>query len=266
MPLTTIYIARHGYRANWLPPPHPPNPTGIDSDPPLAPHGLDQAKELAHYILSIEPKPACIFSSPFYRCLQTATPIADVLNIDIELEAGVGEWYKPDRPVIPKPATVETLQRFFPKLKANWAGTGVAPLPTGETEAQIFTRCSIFLTKFITKFEKEHPEATSVLFMTHAASSIALGMALMGFESVRDYLDDEQAILQAGTCSLTQYTYNRGKWELKMNGNTEFLSKGEEMNWNFHNGFEAGSDEDIKARQNKSQREKEDYEVRRSKI
>lgn len=34
-----------------------------------------------------------------------------------------------------------------------------------------------------------------------------------------------------------------------MNGNTEFLSSGEEMNWNFDCVAEAGSDADIKKRQ-----------------
>lgn len=33
-----------------------------------------------------------------------------------------------------------------------------------------------------------------------------------------------------------------------MNGNTSFLTNGEEMNWTFMNAFEAGSDADIKAR------------------
>lgn len=243
---------KHGYRANWLPEPHPVSPTGIDSDPPLAPHGEDQAKELAHYMLSIEPHPEIIFSSPFYRCLQTSKPIADVLDIDIVLETGIGEWYKPDRATIPDPGTFELLSPFFPRLKNTWEST-VKPSLAGETEEAIFERSKDFLNKFIPKFEAKHPDIETVLFVTHAAAKIALGMALLGFNSVRDALDDEDTRLRAGACSLDKFERiedsEDGKdWQITMNGNCEFLTEGEEMHWDFQNGFEAGSDADIKAR------------------
>lgn len=92
MTLTNIYVARHGYRANWLPPPHPPNPTGVDSDPPLAVHGVAQANELAAYLAAQPVRPQLILLSPFYRCVQTAEPIAEALDVPIVLERGVGEW------------------------------------------------------------------------------------------------------------------------------------------------------------------------------
>ncbi|CCH41081.1 Transcription factor tau subunit [Wickerhamomyces ciferrii] len=255
MVLKNLYIARHGYRANWLPEPHPVNPTGIDSDPPLADHGVDQAKELAHYILSIEPHPEMIFTSPFYRCLQTSAPIAEVLGIDIELENGIGEWYKPDREVIPKPAGYDILKPFFPKLQQNWEPT-LKPSLSGETQEQIFERSKTFLQNFIPKFEAKYPHIETIIFVTHAAAKIALGMALLGFNSVLDALDDEDTRLRAGACSLDKFerilngkTNDNGTdWKITMNGNCEFLTNGEEMHWDFQNGFEAGSDADIKAR------------------
>lgn len=68
MVVNTIYIARHGYRSNWLPEgPYPDPLTGIDSDVPLAEHGVQQAKELAHYLLSLDNQPEAAFASPFYR-------------------------------------------------------------------------------------------------------------------------------------------------------------------------------------------------------
>lgn len=258
LPPNTITLTRslqHGYRANWLPEPPPVSPTGIDSDPPLAKHGEDQAKELAHYILSIEPHPEIIFSSPFYRCLQTSSPIAEVLDVDIVLETGIGEWYKPDREVIPEPAGFEVLSPFFPKLKNTWDPT-VKPSLKGETPEQVFARCQKFLSEFIPKFEAKYPAVETILFVTHAAAKIALGMALLGFSSVDEPLDEEDTRLRAGACSLDKFervrtddgTKDDNEWRITMNGNCEFLTDGEEMHWDFQNGFEAGSDADIKAR------------------
>lgn len=262
MVLKTIYIARHGYRANWLPPPHPPNPTGVDSDPPLAEHGVDQAKQLAAYLTGLPSaeKPEFILSSPFYRCVQTAQPIAEMLSIPIVLERGVGEWYKKGRSIVPEPANYDLLTQFFSALSTseNWErdGLGVIPNLEGESEEEIFDRALEFWQKFIPEFEKRYPQTETVLIMTHAATKIALGMSLLGHSSVHDYLDKDKNRLRAGACSLDKYTVGdkdddankKSLWELKMNGNTEFLAKGEEMHWNFQLGFEAGSDEDIKAR------------------
>lgn len=261
MALKTIYIARHGYRANWLPPPHPPNPTGVDSDPPLADHGVDQAKQLAAYLTGISSteRPEFILSSPFYRCVQTAQPIAEMLSIPIVLERGIGEWYKRGRPIVPEPANYELLTKFFSKLnpELGWERDGLAVIPNleGESEEEIFERCSKFWASFLPEFERRYPKVETVLLMTHAATKIALGMSLLGKTSVHDYLDKDKNRLRAGSCSLDKYIINEDEplagnsaWELKMNGNCEFLAKGEEMSWNFQSGFEAGSDEDIRAR------------------
>ncbi|SCU81652.1 LAFA_0C06370g1_1 [Lachancea sp. 'fantastica'] len=264
MAVKTIYIARHGYRSNWLPQgPYPPPPTGVDSDVPLAEHGVKQAKELAHYIMSIENQPELLFSSPFYRCLQTCEPIADLLELPIHVERGVGEWYKPDRKVIPEPASYAILNNFFPgKLSPSWDPT-VIPSGKGETEQDIFNRCREFWPKFISRVESEFPSVETILIMTHAATKIALGMNLLGFDNAREAIDADGTTLRSGSCSLDKFELITGnisgeelvevpfenrKWHLTMNGNTEFLADGEEMHWDFQYGFEAGSDADIKAR------------------
>lgn len=261
MTIKQIYIARHGYRANWLPPPHPPNPTGIDSDPPLAPHGVDQAKQLAAYITSLPTadKPQYILTSPFYRCVETAHPIAEMLDLDIAIERGCGEWYKKNRGVIPAPADYEQLGQFFPKLttKEVWHRddtVGVVPDLSGETEEDIFNRCKLFWSKFIPVFEAKYPEYENVLIVSHAATKIALGMSLLGFDDVFQQIDNDGTYLRAGACSIDKYVKDGDKWDLRMNGNCEFLTDGEEMNWTFHSAFEAGSDEDIKARKEEAER------------
>lgn len=262
MPLKSIYICRHGYRANWLPPPHAPNPTGIDSDPPLAPHGVDQAKELAGYISELDDKPQFILSSPFYRCVETGRPIAQKLNLPIVLERGVGEWYKKGRSVVPEPANYDRLNDFFGDVLSNeqeWHRDntlGVIPDLTGENHTEIFARAQLFWQRFFEVFPKKYPEIETVLIVTHAATKIALGMSLLGLSSVYDYIDEEENLLRAGACSLDKYVHEQDTWKLVMNGNCDFMEKGEEMNWTFHSSFEAGSDEDIKARREEEERKK----------
>lgn len=271
MALDTIYIARHGFRANWLPEPHPPNPTGIDSDPPLAPHGVDQANELADFIGSLpqEKQPQFIITSPFYRCVETANPVAKKLNLKVCIDTGVGEWFKTTRPVVPKPAGYDQLAEFFPEVIGNadlWKGSGVVPNGAGETEEDIFARAQKFWAEFLPLFQKTHPEVKRVLFVTHAASKIALGLSLLKLDSVHDDIayKGEKVKLRSGACSIDKYEASGDEWELVENGRTDFLSGGEEMHWNFDLRFEAGSDEDIKARKAAAAAAKKstEYEVR----
>lgn len=261
MVVKTIYIARHGYRSNWLPQgPYPLPPTGIDSDVPLAKHGVHQAKELAHYILSLGNQPEMLFSSPFYRCIQTSEPIADILELPIHVDAGLGEWYKPDREVIPIPAKLDVLNNFFQgKISDNWQSS-ITPSDKGETEEDLYSRCHQFWPIFISRVEREFPNVETVLLVTHAASKAALGMNLLGFSNWREPLDEDGSIIRSGSCSLDKYElvpptvdgeslpFEARQWRMTMNGNTEFLRKGEEMNWDYRNAFEAGSDADMKLR------------------
>jgi transcription factor C subunit 7 len=72
------------------------SPTGIPTDPPLTSKGVQQSKELADYLSSIEPPIDVIYSSPFYRCLQTLKPFTDRYFGDgkaiskIRIDRGIG--------------------------------------------------------------------------------------------------------------------------------------------------------------------------------
>lgn len=71
-------------------------PTGIPTDPPLTSKGVDQSKELAAYLCTIQPPIDRVYSSPFYRCLQTLKPTTDDLfgqgNLKgkIRVDQGIG--------------------------------------------------------------------------------------------------------------------------------------------------------------------------------
>lgn len=257
MPLKTIYIVRHGYRANWLPLPHAPSPTGIDSDPALAPRGVDQANELAGHLslLSDAERPQLIILSPFYRCVETARPIAHALGIQVTLERGVGEWYKKDRLVIPQPADYKDLSVFFGDVLVSldrWprdTSLNVIPDLTGESEEDILVRARLVCDRLAPALAQSFPNVNRILIVTHAATKIALGLALLQLPHVRSELLDG-SFLRAGACSLSIYyaPQDSGPWVLGGNGQCSFLSLGEEMNWTFNSPYEAGSDEDLKAR------------------
>lgn len=254
----TIYIARHGYRSNWLPEPHPPNPTGIDLDPALAPHGVEQAEQLSVFVhlLPINEQPQMILSSPFYRCVETARPLAKLLDIPVYLERGVGEKYGKGRKTIPEPANYELLRPFFGNIlgkEEDWprdGKLGVIPSLEGELDKEVFERAKLVWSRLVPLLDEKYPKIDNILIITHAATKIALGMALLERKGVLDTIDDDShRVLRAGACSLDKYRRNEeSKWEILMNGNCEFLTNGEEMNWDFHSSVEAGSDEDIRLR------------------
>ena len=78
-----------------------PTPTGNPADPALTSHGVHQSHELAVYIAGPDfyPKPFRVYSSPFYRCLQTIQPSVEALkkkhglaaaDLDVRIENGLG--------------------------------------------------------------------------------------------------------------------------------------------------------------------------------
>lgn len=225
----TIYITRHGFRANWLTDqPIPPSPTGIESDPALAEKGVVQAKELGEYLKDIKPPIQRIYASPFYRCIETATPTADHLDLAIYPEGGCGEWFKRERSSHPKPASNAVLKGFFPRVDKNYNSLVVAG-DDGEDEAELHERTKRFLNVLIEKLNKEEPEIETILIVSHAAPRIALGRALVG---------DNSLDIRTGVCSLDTFEVDKegglcGEWKLKSSGQVDYLSEGEVMHWGF---------------------------------
>lgn len=59
---------------------------------------MEQAGVLGDFLASPPdpyPVPEMVFSSPFYRCIQTAVPLAQRLGKQVMLEHGAMEWYVP---------------------------------------------------------------------------------------------------------------------------------------------------------------------------
>ncbi|EAW07258.1 phosphoglycerate mutase family protein [Aspergillus clavatus NRRL 1] len=225
MPLDTIYLTRHGvvtplqHRLNWTIDYKTgtykaqfPTPTGNPADPTLTSHGVRQSHELAAHVVSpgFQPKPFRVYSSPFYRCLQTIQPTVEALktwqqegssdidahaDFDVRIENGLGEWFGSTSFFQhPPPADPTTLHTHFPSILPPDPSTHsphLIPSPRGETIAQLHDRLATALAGIIadadallaaleadTPVHQRTPKA--LLICSHAAPLIAMGRVLTG--------------------------------------------------------------------------------------
>jgi len=275
MVLETIYVTRHGFRSNWVVDPvtgtytsNLPTPTGIASDPALAAHGVNQSKELAEHISKLDPPVDVIYSSPFYRCLQTLAPTVSRLNSDrsddkklrVHVENGVGEFYGLARFDHPSPATLDVLHTHFPGGLAEAYMPVIRPSVNGESLTSLHDRIAYALYHVIQKLDQDPAGPKTLLICTHAASMICIGRALTG----RMPEDPSEEDFKCFTCSLSKFTRRnipeapvekehiwtldepenipfvdwrgkgvKGGWDCEVNGDCSFLEKGEERGWAF---------------------------------
>ncbi|KAG8695583.1 hypothetical protein FRC08_007687 [Ceratobasidium sp. 394] len=229
----TIYIARHGFRLSWITN-NWTSPTGLAKDPPLASYGIEQAVLLAKHLASLpeEKRPTLLFSSPYYRCLQTTQPIAEILSLPIHVEHGLSEWYsqvEPGTGLHPRPATAQALQQYFSLIDTSWESIYL-PDRRGETIEGVHARCDDTLRALVSRIE-QHPTLKvhkNILLVSHAAPIIALVRSLVG---------DKHLPLRVGTCTLS--TLNRVgvegfQWEAEgVLARGDFMPNGVERDWGF---------------------------------
>ncbi|KAK1236190.1 C6 zinc cluster transcription factor-like protein [Marasmius sp. AFHP31] len=233
--IETVFIARHGFRSNWVTN-NWTSATGLPRDPPLAALGVTQAEELAKHFLSLpeEERPTAIFSSPYYRCLQTSKPVAEALGVPIYVEHGISEWYSPAAPntgLHPRPGSASSLVSYFPSIDPSGWSSVYYPSRKGEDVSALHNRIGGFLEDFIPEVEKTKPEHKRILLVSHAATIIVLARELLG---------DKELPLRVGTCSLTEVHRKKsgegagpvlGGWEGKRLAEASFLTGGIQRDW-----------------------------------
>ena len=241
MPVTEIYLLRHGHRLAWTLDPttgkytsNHPYPTRLPADPPLASHGVRQAQETGSHLSSALETVARqdrlrIYSSLFYRCLETLRPTVEGLrskieapssfpstgdkerllrNLEVRGERGVGEWFGQAWFEQPAPADAARLKtEFFPWLDAEYQ-VKLVPDIHGERIEALHERVARALTMVIESVDTEFAEAgrrneeVTLLICGHAAQIIASGRALTGF--MPDDTDEED--FKCFTCGLSKFT------------------------------------------------------------
>ncbi|KAK2461883.1 hypothetical protein APHAL10511_006346 [Amanita phalloides] len=234
MVLEKIYAVRHGFRLNWVTIDWK-SETGLPRDPPLAAYGVTQAQELAVQFLSLprEDRPTAIFSSPYYRCLQTAKPIANALQIPLYVEHGISEWYSrvaPGTGLHPRPGSASSLKQYFPEIDTAWDSIYYSSRQ-GEDVDAVHERAKSFLSAFIPHVESTLPQEqhSRVMLMSHAATVIVLARALVG---------DRQLPLRVGCCTVSEFVRDNGggilgTWKAVRLADGSLLSGGSSRDWGF---------------------------------
>ena len=201
----TVWIARHGNRLDFV------NPKWFDTalrryDPPLSDDGFVQARELGQRLKSERIKH--IFASPFLRTIQTANEIAQILDLPIKLEAGLGEWHNGEwMTESPETHPQEFLQQKFPLIDWNYQSHLYPQYP--ETNEDVDRRTAATVRQLVSEYSED------ILIVGHGASVYGVTQGLVA------NLSESKVAL----CSLTKVRGNGNNWNLEFYADTSHLSK-----------------------------------------
>ncbi|EEU46518.1 uncharacterized protein NECHADRAFT_79200 [Fusarium vanettenii 77-13-4] len=251
MSLEVIYVTRHGFRSGWSVDPLTGvysafirSPTGIPADPPLTSHGVSQAKEMGQHLMTLDPPIDVVYSSPYYRCLQTINPFVELKRQQSggKLDTAATR-IRPEYGLLPAPA--DRLKALFPAYDENYV-SALTPSRRGETIQDLYGRVAAAVQAIIDQCDREGKRAA--LICTHAAVIIALGRVLSG--NIPDTVETED--FQAFTCGLSVYRRRStqtnmagpgergtliseaqtvGAWQCELDSDCSFLTSGEERGW-----------------------------------
>lgn len=220
---------------------------------------------MAKHLHSLDPPVNVIYSSPYYRCLQTLEPWTTQLaelsgpkRVTVNIEPGVGEFYGAATFEHPGPADIEELNKHFPHLQAASEAI-LVPDKKGEGIPQLHDRVAYVLDALIRRADKDPKQPKAILICTHAAAIIAMGRALTGrmpnevgeedFKcftcGVSEFRRREGAIIEPG--QVQKWDSARpsevpdvgwrdgsgvaGGWDCLRNSDCSFLDGGEERGW-----------------------------------
>jgi len=158
-----------------------------------------------------------IFCSPMIRTLQTATFIANKLNIKIRIEYGLLEWMGEDHDV--QPLTIDELAQQFP---VDTSYVSSISLPQKESKQMMYQRAKYISQHLADKYLSDYGQ---IVVVTHAALVIGMTRALVGNN---DYH------VRCGVCSIGKFQRNQDRsYVHQWNGHAEHLSCGEQWHFEF---------------------------------
>lgn len=270
MPVTEIYIVRHGQRNSWVVDriegvyrPAQNNPTGIANDPPLTDHGREQAEQLGPGLEQLLPydqprRRLVVFSSPYYRCLETIAPAIKTLRSRgwpgrVHIEAGLSEWFGTHPFNHPAGATASVLHNHFDFVDPNYQSQ-VHPTLGPEPIDTLYQRLESTLRSVIRQAEGEaaaqgqQDDDITLLLACHTAVIVSASRVLTGRMPTTPEVEDFKCFT-AGlskfikkSATETHETAGRkdgvpGGWECTMNSFCGYLKDGEEGGWHFHGNY-----------------------------
>jgi broad specificity phosphatase PhoE len=236
MPVSRIVVARHATRQDtvnnlWL------KTSPCPYDPPLAdPKGFHEAaaagKSIANKLKGSGSERFIIHCSPFLRCVQTASFVAEQLDrtasVKLRLDGVFGEWQTPDyfTHISPPPSDGH---RSIAESSTGWFLThglkrGTSPLldrswpldqfgrngEYGETWASMHSRIEGGLKRLIKYYDQIDDEKLTVIIVTHGA----------GCNSLLGFLSNQPLLAKIGLASFAMAERRMAmRWEITYNSN-----------------------------------------------
>ncbi len=175
--MQTLWLVRHAHRLDFV------QPEWFDTatyryDPPLSVEGFELATLLAEHISQVQID--CIYTSPFLRTIQTADPLARLLQLPIRLEWGLCEWLCQDwTDGCPETTPVDELMRCYPNIDDAYRSLVIPCYP--ETIQELDARIAIIAGK-LTQGNSEN-----ILAIAHKGSVLGIAAALTGDANWKNY-------------------------------------------------------------------------------
>jgi transcription factor C subunit 7 len=170
-----------------------------------------------------------IYSSPWYRCVQTSNEIAKKLHLPIEIEPGIAEFFltvTPGTGLHPFP-DLNTLNQLFPAVAGKHKPL-VFPSRAGETTEELFDRIGTTMDRLLEELDGRDDAPQTILLVGHAATVVPIGRCLVG---------DAELEIRTGCCSMSKYVREGdgrlGSWTCEYSGRSDYLENGEERHWAF---------------------------------
>ena len=165
------------------------------ADPPLDEVGRHQAAASARLLASYSP--IAIISSDLRRAVQTARPLAELLELPVALdrrlrERSLGQW---------EGLTRDEVIRRHPEQYAHWQAGRDAPQHGGETRAELAARSLAALAA---------AEGETVVLVTHSATAMALTGQLLGLP-----VTGWRAVGPLGNGRWSEFTPDEHGWRLR---------------------------------------------------
>jgi len=193
----TIFLVRHGHK-RILDDPDWSKTAQRPHDTPLSQKGIKQAEETAQLLTN--ERIDVIFSSPFYRTVETASIIAKRLNKKVNIEWGFSEWLNPNWfKTFPDLMSIEEASEIFPVVNKDYIILTEPKYPELCEEVHVYNRVKSTLMKI-----QEHYSG-SILIVGHGASV---------YQSARVLMDPPKGI-RVEMCAVNKFVLKNNEWVLE---------------------------------------------------
>jgi broad specificity phosphatase PhoE len=175
--MQTLWLVRHAHRLDFI------QPEWFDTaiypyDPPLSTQGFDRARAIATELSRVQIDR--IYTSPFLRTIQTADPLARLLQLPIQLEWGLCEWLCQDwTSGLPETTPVKNLLGFHPNIDAAYKSLVIPCYP--ETSEELDARIINIAYKLM------QGNCQNILAIAHKGSVLGIAAALTGNDDWKTY-------------------------------------------------------------------------------